>query len=53
MFAQMELSKINVKNTQTCIWCKKIANKKVKLVSIEIAGEMIRICPICQNEINN
>jgi len=53
MFSQMDSSKTNTLNAQTCPWCEKIANKKVKLVSIDIAGEIISICPVCQNEIND
>lgn len=52
MFSQMEDSKTTA-DFQTCIWCEKIANKKVKLVSIEVADEIIRICPVCQNENHN
>ena len=54
MFSQMDSSKTDTMKAQTCcIWCEKIANKKVKLVSIDIAGEIISICPVFQNEIND
>jgi hypothetical protein len=53
MYSQMDSSKTNTIKAQNCMWCEKIANKKVKLVSIDIAGEIINICPVCQNELNN